>query len=444
MIEISDRDSLAHSPSHDVALDCIEAGIEAANPERVIEETVSVEDGSLHVDDATYDLGAFEEVIVLGGGKAAAQVARALERVLGDVLEGGIVVTSDPVDTERVTVLPGDHPVPSQRGVESTERLLARAHEADADTLVLGVITGGGSALMPAPAEGISLEDLGNTTDMLLRSGATIHEFNAVRKHLSVSKGGQLAKALDPATTVALILSDVVGNDLDVIASGPMVPDSSTFEDAMSVIERFDVDVPDAVMDRLVAGTEGHLEETPKPGDPIFDRVSTHIIADGFTALAGARDVATERGYDPLVLSSRIEGESRESAKTHAAIAAEIQATGNPVDPPAVILSGGETTVTMKGSGTGGPNQEFVLGGTLGLPEDCVLAAVDTDGIDGKSDAAGGILDRDGLDVDEARSALRENDSGSYLAERDAQIVTGKTGTNVNDLRVLVVESPDT
>lgn len=440
MIDIRDRETLARTESHDVALACIEAGIEAANPERVIEETVTLRDGLLYVDDAEYDLSQFEEVIVLGGGKAAAQVARALERVLGDVLEGGIVITSDSVDTERVTVLPGDHPVPTQRGVDSSQQLLSRARNANVDTLVLGVITGGGSALMPAPAEGISLDDLRETTDQLLRSGATIHEFNSVRKHLSVLKGGQLAKAMDPATTVGLILSDVVGNDLDVIASGPMVPDSSTFADALSVIERFDVDVPDTVLHRLEAGRDGDVEETPKPGDPIFDRVSTHIIADGFTALSGASEVADERGYDHLILSSRIEGEARESAKTHAAIAGEIQVTGNPIEPPAVILSGGETTVTIEGSGRGGPNQEFVLGGSLGMPDGTVLAAVDTDGIDGNSEAAGGILDRNLLDTDAARLALSENDSESYLAERDAQLFTGKTGTNVNDLRVLVVE----
>jgi hydroxypyruvate reductase len=441
MSRIRNREELAATDAHDALLACLGAGIEATNPETVIEAQVDVSEGRLRVGETTYDLYPYREVIVLGGGNAAAHVARALERTLGDELDGGIVVTDDPVETDRVTVLPGDHPVPSERGVESTEQLLERAAAAGADTLVLGVITGGGSALMPAPADGISLDDLKATTDLLLRSGATIHEINAVRKHLSALKGGQLADALAPATTVALILSDVVGNDLDVIASGPLVPDSSTFQDALSVIERFDLDVPAAVRDRIQQGGAGDLAETPKPGDAVFETVSTHVIADGFTALEAASEVARENGYAPLILSSRIEGEAAEAAKSHAGIANEVRATGNPIAAPAILFSGGETTVSVDGEGSGGPNQEFALAAGLGVDGETIVAAVDSDGIDGASEAAGAIVDQSVIDEHEAQRALDANDTGTYLAARDAQILSGPTGTNVNDLRALLIDA---
>jgi hydroxypyruvate reductase len=443
MIEVTDRERIADTQARTTVLDALLAGIEATNPERVIEAQVSVTDGQLRVGETSYDLYPFREIIVLGGGNAAAHVARALERELGDHLDGGIVVTDDPVETDRVTVLPGDHPVPSEQGVESTGALLDRAESVGEDTLVLGVITGGGSALMPAPAAGISLSDLEATTDALLRSGATIHEINAVRKHLSTLKGGQLAATLVPATTVALFLSDVVGNDLDVIASGPLVPDSSTFADAQSVIERFGLDLPASVRDRIQAGVAGEISETPKPGDPAFDRVSTHIIADGYTALEAARDEAQQRGYDTVILSSRIEGEARHVGTVHAGIANEILATGNPVDPPVVVLSGGETTVSVSGEGSGGPNQEFAVAAALQADGDTTIGAVDSDGIDGASEAAGALLEPADIDDHEDRAALDANDTGAYLEDRGAQILTGPTGTNVNDLRVMLVQSPE-
>ncbi|MFB6085427.1 MAG: glycerate kinase [Halodesulfurarchaeum sp.] len=441
MTAVENRSALVRSPAHATVLDALLAGIEASDPARVIEATVTVDGSELTVEGSTWDLAAYEEVIVLGGGNAASQVARALEDTLGDRLDGGVVVTDDPVETERVQVLPGDHPVPNERGVESTRQLLERAREADADTLVLGVITGGGSALMAAPAPGIDLAELVETTDQLLKSGAPIQDINAVRKHLSALKGGQLAALAAPATTVSLVLSDVVGNHLDVIASGPLVPDPTTFEDARAVIDRFDLLVPDSVEKRIDAGVAGDLEETPKPGDPVFERVSTHVIADGMTALEAAATVLEADGYDPLVLTSRVEGEASESAKTHAAIANEIRATGTPIDPPAAILSGGETTVTVDGGGSGGPNQEFALSAGLSLEGSTVVGAVDSDGIDGASDAAGALLDGSAIDRPAAQAALDVNDSGAYLTERNRVIVTGQTGTNVNDVRVLLVRA---
>ena len=439
MTRIENRDLLARTPAHETVLDSLLAGIDASNPAQVIEETVSVAGDELTVGGDTYDLSAYEEVVVLGGGNAASQVTEALESQLGDRITDGIVVTDDPVETDRVTVLPGDHPVPSERGVESTRQLLDRARAADEDTLVLGVITGGGSALMAAPAAGIELEDLIDTTEQLLHSGAPIREINAVRKHLSALKGGQLAAAAAPATTVSLVLSDVVGNHLDVIASGPFVPDPTTFEDAQAVLERFELAVPQPVRERIQAGVDGALEDTPKPDDQVFEHVRTHIIADGMTALEAAASVLEDRGFESLVLSSRIEGEASEAAKTHAAIANEIRATGTPIDPPAAILSGGETTVTVERGGSGGPNQEFALSAGLSLDGSTIVGAVDSDGIDGASDAAGALVDGTDIDRPAAQAALDANDSGTYLRERDRLVLTGQTGTNVNDIRVLLV-----
>lgn len=439
---IENRQQISGSDAQEVALDCVTTGIAAANPETVIPELISLNGNDLTVAGSTYDLGDYERVLIVGGGNAAATVTRALEDVLGDWLANGVVVTDNPVETASTSVLPGDHPVPSERGVESTRELLSVADEATEDDIVLAVITGGGSALLPAPATDISLEDLQKTTEALLASGATIHEINAVRKHLSDVKGGQLAARLAPATGVGIILSDVVGNDLDVIASGPITPDQSTFKDALDVMDRYVVEFPPAVVDRLRRGVNGEIEETPDAGDRAFRDIDSHIVADGNTALRSAAAVASEQGYEPLILTSRVRGEAKEAAKTMAAIAEECVVTGEPVEPPAVLLSGGETTVTIAGDGTGGPNQEFALGAALERSEPGItVASVDTDGIDGKSNAAGGIVGADAdLPQAEAQQALANNDAGGFLERHDGVILSGATNTNVNDLRVLVVE----
>ncbi|ELZ17915.1 hydroxypyruvate reductase [Haloterrigena salina JCM 13891] len=454
---IEDRERVATTDARALALECVETGIEAGRPRRVIRETVTLEesetpaesregggaDETLRIADETYDLSAYDEVVVLGGGNAAAHVAAALQDVLGDRIDGGVVVTDDPVDTERVAVREGDHPVPSRRGVESTRELLAAADDADEGTLVLAAITGGGSAVMPAPAGAVTLEALQETTNALLESGADIREINAVRKHCSALKGGRLARRAAPATVVSLLLSDVVGNDLSVIASGPMAPDASTYGDALAVVDRYGIDVPDAVADRLERGAAGEIDETPGPDDPAFETVSNHVVADGLTVLEAACDAAAERGYETLILSSRVRGEARDAATTHVAVAEEAQATGIPVSAPAVILSGGETTVTVRGDGTGGPNQEFATSAALDLEGGggITVAAVDTDGIDGATDVAGAVVDETTVDdAERAREMLADNDVYPFLAERGELIRTGPTGTNLNDLRVFVVE----
>ena len=442
-----DRTRHATSEARQTALSCLEAGIDAALPERVVDATVTLEDEVLCLPTGAFDLAEYDRLVVLGGGKAAGGVASALEALLGARIDGGIVVSTDGAETDRVELLGGDHPTPSERNVEGTRRVLETASAADEETLVLAAVTGGASALWCAPADGLSLADLQTTTDSLLASGASIHEINAVRKHCSAIKGGRLARAAAPATVVTLAISDVVGDDPSVIGSGPTVPDPSTFEDALATVEGYGLrsTVPDAVVGRLERGAQGQLEETPQATAEAFDRTEWHLLANNRTAVDAAREVARDRGYEPLVLSSRVRGEAREAGRFHAAVAEEVAATGDPLEPPAVVLSGGETTVTVRGEGTGGPNQEFALAAALELAAggtDAVLASVDTDGIDGPTDAAGAIVDGETTEgLENARRALEDNDAYGALEEVGALLETGYTGTNVNDLRVLVLEN---
>ncbi|SFR35145.1 glycerate kinase type-2 family protein [Halorubrum sodomense] len=462
-VTVADRERHARDPVRRVALDCVVAGIEAAHPQRVVADALALDDGRLSVasvDGATTtrDLDEYDRVLVGGAGNAAGHFAAAVERLLGDRIDDGAVVTDDPVETERIAVLPGDHPTPSDRGVESARRVRAIAADAGESDLVIGLITGGGSALLAAPATGIGLDDLRATTEALLASGATISEINAVRKHLSAVKGGGLARAAAPADALGLAVSDVTGDDPAVIASGPLSADPTTYADALAVLDRYGIDAPAAVTDRLERGAAGELAETPGPGDPPFDGagVDVRIVASARTALNAAREVAAERGYDPLVLSSRVRGEAREAAKTHAAVAEECRAAGEPVEPPALVLSAGEVTVTLgEEHGEGGPNQEFALSAAVELdaagPDGAgvAVASVDTDGVDGATDAAGALVDdrlvdggRDGsLDPGSAARALDAHDAYPTLDEAEALLRTGPTGTNVNDLRAVAIGS---
>ena len=428
----------------EVALDAIEAGIRAARPGTVLGASVKVADGWLRVGGAAYDLTTYDEVLILGGGNAAGRVASHLSAALGSTVTDGIVVTDDPEPGDGVEVVEGTHPVPSEANQRGTRRLLDRARAADEDTLAVVLVTGGGSALLAAPVPGVPLADLGSLTDDLVRSGAPIDRINAVRKHLSTVKGGGLARELAPATTVGLVFSDVTSDDPSVVASGPVSPDSTTYETARDVLSTYDVDPPASVANHLEQGVAGEGPETPGPDDDAFDDVSVHVLADNATAVSAASEVCAAAGFEPVVLSSSVRGDAAEAAKTHVAIAEEVRRRGTPVEPPAAILSGGETTVTVgDGTGTGGPNQEFALSAALELADTdtrAVLCAVDTDGLDGPTDAAGAIVDRDTVDDRRrARSALAAHDAHGYLDDRGALVYTGATGTNVNDLRVVLV-----
>lgn len=442
---IANRPELERTAAHRLALNCIESAIDAAAPERATRAAVSVEGTRVTVDGYQCDLADYDDVIVVGGGKAALGVTAVLESVLGDRLTDGCIVTEGSGDLDTVRVAVGDHPVPSERNVAATDELLELLAAADAETLVLAVVTGGASALLAAPAGDLTLPDLRATTDALLASGAPITEVNAVRKHLSATKGGQLARAAAPATVVGLALSDVVGDDLSVVGSGPTVPDDTTYGDALAVLDRYEVTVPEAVRAHLEAGAQGHRSETPTATDPAFDRVRTVCLGTNGTALEGAAETAAEAGYDTLRLTSRLRGEARHVGPVLCSVAESIAADGEPVEPPAVVVAGGETTVTVDGSaGQGGPNQELALAAALDLTGSAVLAAVDTDGEDGSSAAAGALVDA-GTISDSARASERldAHDAGTELAAAGATIRTGPTGTNVNDVVVLVVPADD-
>lgn len=438
---ITNRDQVGDTWGRDLALDCLTAGIRAADPSMAIRESLSFDGTELTVDGVTYDLASFDQVIVLGGGNAAGYAASALEDLLGGAIDDGIVVTDNPVETDRIRMLPGDHPIPGDRGVKNTRELLTMADDIGGEAFVITLITGGGSALLAATDQ-ISLDSLQSTTEALLASGATIHEINAVRKHLSSIKGGQLARRVAPATVVGLLCSDVVGDDPSVIASGPLSPDNSTYADAIDVLNQYRVEVPDNVRDRLRAGAAGELPETPTTAAECFERVQVTIIVSNGTATTAASAIARENGFRPMILGSRIRGRASEVTKVLIGIAEEVQATGTPVEPPAALISGGETTVEITESGIGGPNQELAVSAALELTDEGItLTAVDTDGIDGNSDAAGGIVTADTVDNPRrAREAIRNNDTGPYLKDVNGAIHTGSTTTNVNDLHVLVVE----
>lgn len=427
-----------------VARHSLAAGIERCLPERVTRNAVQCEGSTLVVAGERYELSEYDSVVLLGAGKASGGMAAALEETLGDRLDAGAIVTTAPVPLDTVAVHEGTHPVPSDANVDGTERILELASEADDGTLVFVTISGGGSALLTAPASGVSLTALGEVTDQLLRSGRPIDDLNVVRKHLSRVKGGRLAATLAPATTVGLVISDVVGDDRSVIASGPLSPDDSTYDQAQEILDDCGRAVPAAVDRHLSAGARGELPETPTVGDSVFEDVSVEIIVNGGKALDEMADIAAENGYRPLVLSSQMRGEAVDVGRTVAAVAAEALETGRPAELPVALLTGGELTVAVTGDGVGGPNQEFVLSAWRELAgRDLVVGAVDSDGRDGGTDIAGALVDCRRAPPTAAEQALARNDAGTALDGADALVRTGRTGTNVNDLRIVLVGRPE-
>jgi hydroxypyruvate reductase len=395
-------------------------------------------------------LESFEHVYVTGGGKASAPMAKALEEILGERISGGLIVVkydfTEPL--KFLEIMEAAHPLPDGKGVEGARRILELLQGAGEKDLILSLISGGGSALLPLPAGGITLAEKQAMTRMLLECGASIGEINAVRKHISLSKGGQMARAAFPATTINLMLSDVVGDRLDVIASGPFVPDSSTFGDAWSILEKYRLKTaPAAVREYLEKGMKGEAEETPKNGDPVFKNVRNFVIGSNILALEAAEQQARKLGYNTVILSSMVEGETREVAHVHTAIAKEILATGRPVPAPACLISGGETTVAIRGKGTGGRNQEFCLASAVDisdLPLRVVVASGGTDGNDGPTDAAGAVVDsltyRRGKELGMNPEAyLDDNDAYPFLEKTGDLLITGPTKTNVMDVRFVLV-----
>lgn len=418
------------SPAHELAVECLTAGVRAAQPKRAVERHCDIEGSTLRIGDGSYDLDAYDSLRILGGGKAADGLAAALEGLLGERLDGGIVVTGHRTAApDRVTVREGNHPSPGPDSVDGANALLEQAEAADGQTLVLAPMTGGGSALLCAPADGLSAADIRTVTEALLDAGASVDELNAVRRVCSEIKGGGLAAAAAPATVVGVVMSDVVGDDPAVVASGPTVPVEAAPDVAATVLDRYGVDAP-AVRRWLSSATP----ESPSVA------ARNHVIASGWDAVDAARAHAAAAGYQTCVLSTHLEGEAEQSGRFHAAVATDVALRDVPVEPPAVILSGGETTVSVSGDGVGGPNMEFALAAAPKLPDEAVVGAVDTDGSDGSTDAAGALVDADTVGPQVARTALDENDSYRALADTGALLFSGPTGTNVNDLRVVVVD----
>jgi hydroxypyruvate reductase len=441
------------APLRRVARRCLEAALLAADARAAVRRAVAVNGGRLLVRESAYELDGIDAVFAVGGGKAGAVMAAALEEILSDRIAEGVVAVKygHTVPTTRVLVREAGHPLPDAAGAAAAEEVLALAGRAGERDLVFVLISGGGSALLVSPAEGLALENKLAVTRLLLEAGAPIGELNTVRKHLSRIKGGQLARVIAPARSVALILSDVLGNPLDVIASGPTVPDPTTYADALAVLRRRGVlaQVP-AVAAHLQAGAAGRIPETPKPADPVFARTRPLIIGDITQALRAARAEAEAQGFTTVLLSDRVEGEAREVG---AALAQHIQEArqGRYGPPPLCLLQGGETTVTVRGPGKGGRNQEVALGAAIeiaGMPDVLVLAA-GTDGTDGPTDAAGALAD--GTTLERARAlaldpaaALAANDAYPFFAALGDLLITGPTLTNVNDIMLALVGPTDT
>ncbi|MFB6113233.1 MAG: glycerate kinase [Halodesulfurarchaeum sp.] len=428
-----------------------EQSLEAVQPDRLVPEVVSVTDNHLTVGEESYDLDTIENLYVFGAGKGSLATVSAVLDVLGDRYTRALAVEKrgqgEPVD--GIEVHEAGHPVPDEHGRRAGDAVIELAESAGEQDLVIACITGGASALLPAPATGIPFDDLVETTELLLEAGLPIDRINAVRKHVSSIKGGQLAGMIHPAKTISLIVVDEVAGD----PWGPTVPDETTFEDAIEVLTVTDLweSVPDAVRDRLERGRADPTMETPGPGDVSEYRTQAVILADATDVCTAASDAASELGYTAPILSTSMEGESADIARAHAAIATEIEDYARPFEPPVVLVSGGETTVEIgKSPGVGGPNQEFAVqfATDIAACSDISCLAIGTDGTDGPTEIAGGLVDGTTADRAESagvdlREAVRRHDSSTGLERVNDAVRTGGTGTNLMDLRLVAVGESD-
>ncbi|MCD6340778.1 MAG: glycerate kinase [Desulfurococcales archaeon] len=440
---------LMRNKYYEVVIDLLEVGLRAADPKLAVVRSVSLRGDTVVVCNHAFEVEG--KVYVVGFGKASIKMGEGIEEVLGDLIDGGVLIAPEiprGIKFRKLKVLKGDHPIPGENTLRSTEEVLNLIKSVSSDDLVFVLISGGGSALFEKPMPPITLSDLKELNKLLLKSGADIKEINTVRKHVSTVKGGRLAELIYPAYTIALIVSDVVGDPIEFIASGPTAPDTTTFHDAMSVLKYRGLwdRVPESVRVVIEKGIRGEIPETPKPKHRIFERVSNNIIASNIISLKAMEERARQLGYNSLVLTSMMEGEAREVGKFLAGLAKHIAVYDEPVKKPAIVLLGGETTVTVRGDGIGGRNQELALSFAIharGL-KNAVFASIGTDGIDGVSNAAGAIVDSGtysealskGIDLVDY---LQRNDSHTALRKLRRAIFTGYTGTNVNDIAVLLV-----
>jgi len=433
-------------------LKALEVSIRTVDPKIIVESRVKIKGDSLAIDGFRLSLRRFKRIIVVGAGKASGAMAEALEGIFSGRITCGLVNilegTKSNFRTGKIELYEASHPVPSDKNIAGTERMVELLTGLSEDDLVFCLISGGGSAMMSYPAVGISLRDKQNVTRSLLKCGATIQEMNTVRKHLSNVKGGRLAKKAYPSTLVSLIVSDVVGDPLDAIASGPTAPDPTTYLDAINVLKKYDLwtGSTDSVRERLVKGCRGAIPDTPKRDDESFKKVFNIVLGNNRLACQAAQRTLEKFGLKTLYLTSFLEGEAREAALVLASVVKEINASGRPIHRPAALIAGGETTVTVKGPGRGGRNQEMALSllGKIGGMYGVAVASLGTDGVDGPTDAAGAIVDGESLSRAigmklSPTEFLLKNDSYGFFSKMNDLIFTGPTGTNVNDLFVAVL-----
>lgn len=420
------------------------------DPAAAVRRQLRRDGDTLHVAGRAYDLARVEHIYIVGSGKAGAPMAQAVEEALeGRITAGSVNVKYGyTLPTRIVSLNEAGHPIPDEAGARGGAHIAGLLEQAGERDLVICLISGGGSALMTLPVEGITLDDMKALTNALLQRGATINEINTIRKHVERMKGGNLARLAYPAQVISLILSDVVGNPLDVISSGPTVPDTSTFQDAYRLLQRYELlqEAPASIVEHLRRGAEGEIADTPKVGDPIFQRTQNVIVASNDIAAGAAEGEAQKLGFKTLLLSTYVEGEAREVGKVFAALAKEVGASGRPVPRPACLIAGGETTVTIRGKGKGGRNQEMALAAAVSLRglADAAVVCLATDGSDGPTDASGALGDGNtveraaamGLD---AWTYLANNDSYTFFAALNDLLLTGPTNTNVNDLTFVFV-----
>ncbi|MGB9853444.1 MAG: glycerate kinase type-2 family protein [Candidatus Bathyarchaeales archaeon] len=433
-----------------LALKSLENAVNAADPKKIMKSKISLRGSVLHVDGYSFDLNNFRNIYVIGGGKASGFMAEALEEIVGKRITSGIVNVprGSKNKTSSVKLHKASHPVPDESGVEGTRHMMEIAEKADKEDLIICLISGGGSSLMPLPRGEITIADKREITKELLKCGANINEINTVRKHISEFKGGWLAKKAFPATVLNLILSDVLDDPLDFIASGPTVPDSTTFSDAIKVLKKYGLweKAPESIRKVLLDGERGLIPETPKADDEVFKKVFNMVIGNNRSSSMAACEALKSEGLNAVLLTTLLEGEARQVGTVLASVAREIIHSGNPVQKPASVVAGGESTVTVLGKGLGGRNQELALSAALKLRglDGVVVASISTDGVDGPTDAAGALADgktlakaeKMGLDAEEY---LAENDSYNFFSKLGDLIFTGPTGTNVNDISVIVV-----
>lgn len=430
----------------------LDAALRAVKPDEAVRRQVRLEGSLLVAGPHRLDLDRYSRVLVAGFGKAAATMGLGLEEVLGDRLAEGVLVapegTADP-GLRRLELLQAAHPVPDERSVAAADRVLELADRAGSEDLVIVLVSGGGSSLVARPSGKLTLEHLQHATQILLYCGAAIRDVNVLRKHLSDLKGGQLLARIRPAACLTLVLSDVMGSPLDVIASGPTCGDSSTWKDALQVVDRYQLsrDFPKPVLWHLEDGAAGKLPETPGPDDPLFEGALYHVVGDNSLMARAAVEEARRMGYDSLLLTTWLEGEAREVGRFLASVAREVLSSGAPVHRPGCVILSGEPTVTVRGRGKGGRCQELALSFARHAEgfEGVTLLAAGSDGRDGPTDAAGAVVDGGTCTRGRARLLepdrhLEENDSYCYFRDLDEIFRTGPTGTNTNDLVVMLVE----